>query len=207
MEDDPKPKAPLPRGRPRGSKNKATLEKERQAQLAVERERILEEVRVQDAISEVREAKANGRKLMKEIAFDFAHMFAGLAAFYQPYPKWITDPATGKAVNANPNFNEAKFKEYAVLARDTALGAASYESPKLSAMMVGQAVVTEIEVVGGLPDEEDGSLYAAATDAEQLTDARPDAGAGGAANVPSEASGTVPAAGQAQGGPVRKALG
>ena len=40
-------------------------------------------------------------------------------------------------MTGNPQFNEEKFKEYAVLARDTALGAAAYQSPKLAAVAVG----------------------------------------------------------------------
>lgn len=144
-------------GRTKGTKNKATIEREREAQLATEREKLLQEARAAGVKAEVVQAAASGRKLMKEIAFDFAQMFAGLAAFYQPYPAWHAGP-DGKPENDNPNFNEQKFKEYATLAKDTALGAAAYESPRLSAVMVGAAVVNEIEIVGGLPDAEDGGL-------------------------------------------------
>ena len=58
-----------------------------------------------------------------------------------------------RTVNDNPNYNEALFEKYAVLAKDTALGAAGYESPKLSAVMVGAAVVNKVEITGGMPDE------------------------------------------------------
>ncbi len=144
-------------GRQKGTPNKATQERERQAQLEIEKADLIEKAR--GAKSEVLDAQLAGKKLMKEIAYDFAQLFAGLAAFHQPYPGWHFE--AGKLVNDNPNFDESRFKEYAKLACDTALGAASYESPKLSAVMVGAAVVTEIKVIGGIPDDQDGGLFAA----------------------------------------------
>ncbi len=50
---------------------------------------------------------------MKQIAFDLAELFAGLAVYYQPVP------AADGTMTGNPRFHEEKFKEYAVLARDT----------------------------------------------------------------------------------------
>jgi hypothetical protein len=142
-------------GRKIGSRNKATIERERTAILALERAKALEEAKAAGVVQELEEAKASGRKLMKEIGFDFAHVFAGLAEFYRPFPQWTV---IRRAVNTNPNYNEAKFKEYAVPATQMARDFAGYESPKLSAVMVGSALVTEIVVTGGLPDEEDGGL-------------------------------------------------
>lgn len=84
-----------------------------------------------DYASELDKAKLQGKKLMKQIAFDLAELFAGLAAYYQPVP------AADGTLTGNPLFNEEKFKEYAVLARDTALGAAAYQSPKLATVAVG----------------------------------------------------------------------
>jgi hypothetical protein len=198
-------------GRKPGVPNRATLEREAEARLGMERERLLLEAKAAEGERAIKEAAAQGRKLMKHIGFDLAHLFAGLAAFYQPYPQWRQDPASGKAVNANPNFDERKFREYAKLAAETARDFAGYESPKLSAVLVGSAVVTDIEVTGGLPDEQDGGLIDAAANApgDAARDPAPDAeqGDGGAADVPPEAGGAVPDAGQAQGGPVRKAVG
>ncbi len=145
-------------GRQKGTPNKATQERERQAQLEIQKAELIEKAR--GAKSEVLDAQLAGKKLMKEIAFDFAQLFAGIAAFHQPYPGWHQD-ASGKWVNDNPNYDEDRFRDYAKLACDTALGAASYESPKLSAVMVGAAVVTEIKVNGGIPDDQDGGLFAA----------------------------------------------
>ena len=204
-------------GRPPGSKNKTTLERE--AQSALDRARIDEVERLQAmGVTDVAAAaQTAGVKPMKQIAFDFARVFAGLAAFYQPYPKWIEDPETKTVRNANPNFNEAKFKEYAVLAKDTALGAAPYESPRLSAMMIGSAIVNEIEITGGLPDEEDGGLNAgptidhdpaeSGTGGPRLAGPVTDESAGRPADVPSETGGPVPPEGEAQDGPLRKAVG
>jgi hypothetical protein len=159
-------------GRTAGSKNRVTVEREERVRLEI-RAQIEAEKRAKDArlkaagVETLEDAKALASKepkLMKEIAFDFARLFAGLATFYQPYPQWVRDPETGKIRNANPNFDEAKFKEYAVLAKDTALGAASYQSPKLSAVMVGSDVINEIIITGGLPDDQDGGLVDATED-------------------------------------------
>lgn len=53
----------------------------------------------------------------------------------------------------NPVYDESCFRTYAELAVQTAKDLAPYQSPKLSAVMVGAAVVSEIEIIGGLPDE------------------------------------------------------
>jgi|SRR5579862_1494681 len=209
-------------GRPPGSKNKATLEREAQALL--DRARIEEIDRLQAAgVPEATAAAATGGvKLMKDIAMDFARVFAGLAAFYQPWPKWIQDATTGAIRNANPNFNETKFKEYSLLATQTALGAAPYESPRLSAMMVGSAIVNEIEIIGGLPDDEDGGLNAGPTidgtiepqpgsepgaSSPGVAAAITDQSTGQPADVPPEAGGAVPTEGEAEGSTLRKAVG
>lgn len=201
-------------GKQLGSKNKATIEREREAQLAVERERLLLEARAAEGDRALRGAVAQGRKLMKELGFDLTQLAAGLAAFYQPHPQWQQDPASGKLVNANPNFDEPKFRYYLEMAMQGARDFASYESPKLSAMLVGSAVVNEIEVVGGLPDDQDGGLIDdaathAAGDAARAAGPATDVleGSGGTPDIPPAAGGAVPDAGQAQGGPVRKAMG
>lgn len=189
-----KPGGPKTGGRKPGVKNRLTVEREAKARLDQERLREVDRLRAEGAKAEVAAAQTAGVKLMKEIAFDFARLFAGLAAFYQPYPQWSPqrdsagNPVIGKngrpvMINANPNFDEAKFREYAVLAKDTALGAASYESPKLSAVMVGSAVVNEIEIIGGLPDDQDGG-FMVATDALQIEGSVQESSTDDAAAVP-----------------------
>jgi hypothetical protein len=198
-------------GRQRGALNKATIERLRQGQIAQEKAELLAQANA--AKSEVLEAVASGKKLMKEIAFDFAQLFAGLAAFHQPYPTWHEgiDPRTGerRMLNDNPNFDEARFKEYAKLACDTALGAASYESPKLSAVMVGAAVVNHIQVTGGIPDEQDGGLIAAEPGARTIELAGPDVflGEREASDAASGSSEGAENTGEAEGAPGRTAVG
>ncbi len=131
-------------GKQKGSKNKATIERERLAEL---------EMQAEAARTVVEKAQSAGKKLMKDIAFDFASLFAGMAAYYQPWPDWVRDERSGGLRNANPNFNEAKFKEYAVLAKDTAIAAAAYQSPRYSAMVVGASVVTKVVIEGGMADD------------------------------------------------------
>ena len=146
--------------------------------LDAERERRMLEARAEQGAREIKEAVASGRKLMKEIGFDLAHQFAGLAEFFRP--QWSVDPATGRMVNANPNFDEAKFRQYAELAATTARDFAAYESPKLSAVMVGSAAVTKIEIIGGIPDDQDGNLIdAPAVAPESGGSSPPNAAAGG----------------------------
>ena len=215
-------------GKKKGSKNKTTLEREAMARAQIAAEIKANNKRTAKNLTATGIATPEAaklivdtipEKLMKDIAFDFARLFAGMAAIYQPYPEWIRG-RNGKLKNANPNFDEAKFKEYAVLAKDTALGAASYQSPKLSAMMIGADVINTITVEGGLPDEQDGGLVDAPTTGEpaylgQSQDgvAGNDAANGipGGAGDPADAvSGTraaVPAEGEIQSGQVRKTVG
>jgi hypothetical protein len=86
------------------------------------------------------ETKASGRKLAKETLEDFMHTF----------------------VQAAQGFRERgdldKFREWATLAIECAKALAPFQSPRLSALAVGAAVVNKIEVVGGLPDDQDGSF-------------------------------------------------
>lgn len=163
-------------GRPRGGKNKATIE--RDAQAALVQERLAEIARLEAAGVNAAEAakQTTGSKLMKDVAVDFAKLFTNIATHYQPYPGWhplieadrtspnagkpVMNPRTGQPVmvNDNANFDEAKFKEWSALALQAALGAAPYQSPRFSAMMIGATVVQQIEVVGGLPDEDEGAI-------------------------------------------------
>jgi hypothetical protein len=145
------PKGTRPAGRRKGSKNKATLEREARAAADLAKVAELERLAA-GAKDDVQRAAITGQRLMKDIAFDFASLFAGLAAYYQPWPDWVRDE-NGALRNANPNFNEAKFKEYGVLAKDTAIAAAAYQSPRYSAMVVGASVVTKVVIEGGMADD------------------------------------------------------
>lgn len=149
-------------GRPKGSKNKATLEREAKAKLDLERKLKAEKAKTDRKLS-IADVKTIGDakeligtpplKLMKEIGFEFTQIFAGMAMHVKPTGKKGPD---GK--DLNPEADERLFMEYAKIAMTGAKEFAQYESPKLSAVMVGSATVEEIMVSGGLPDEMDGSL-------------------------------------------------
>jgi hypothetical protein len=96
-------------GRLKGSKNKATIEREIIAEQTLAR------------------ARMEGKKLGKEILEEFMIVFAGRAAHYQPRPPELPP---------NPNADEAKFLAYARLATDCAKSLAPYQSPTFRAIAV-----------------------------------------------------------------------
>lgn len=123
-------------GRQKGTRNRTTLEREREAQQEADRIKALE-----DAAGGVEGAKTGTRKLGKQILDEFANVLAGAAAYYQP-----------RADGSNTNADETKFFRYSELAIYAAEKVAQYQSPKLSAVLVGQTQVRQIKVIGGLPD-------------------------------------------------------
>jgi hypothetical protein len=154
-------KKPPGSGKKKGSKNKATLEKERLAELAIEERLRKENQELADKIAaegvktldDARAlAAAKGPMLMKDIGFQFTRVFAGMAALHQPAPPGHPP---------NPNADPKLFREYAALALQGAKDFAQYESPKLSAVMVGGEMVTEIAITGGPSDDEDGGFQPA----------------------------------------------
>lgn len=110
-------------GRRLGKPNKATIERAKKAEL----ERL--------------QAKGEGRKLPKEMLFDFATLLAGIAAAFQPE----------KGPNGEPVWrsqeHEAKFKEWITLAFPWIKEAAPYYSPTLSALKIKGDPDGPIEVV------------------------------------------------------------
>jgi hypothetical protein len=98
--------------------------------------------RVLRAERAVAESKAAGRKLAVETLDHYMHDFLAIAAGFREHG------------------DLAAFERWAVLAVQTAKDLAPYQSPKLSAVVVGSAAVTKIEVIGGLPDDQDGSFIA-----------------------------------------------
>ena len=125
-------------GRQRGTRNKATVEHEREAELAAERERLLMEARAEEMTREVREAAAGGKKLMKEIGFTLTHVAAGLVAYFEP--RYVHGEA-GQPMQTNPNYDEQKFRYYLEMAMQGARDFAPYESPRLSATVVGARIM------------------------------------------------------------------
>ena len=123
------------------------------------------------------EDKATGKRLAKEVLDDFMHIFAETATRFRELGDW------------------AGFERWALHSVDCARALAPYQSPRLSAVMVGAAVVTEIEVTGGLPDEEDGGLHAAedvSSDGSRLVGSKRSEGNGQPADVPSNSGPGVP---------------
>src|ERR1700682_6553602 len=138
-------------GRPLGRKNQSTIEREAKARL--EFERLEHATKAEEAVSGMVIARAAGAKLAKEVLDDFMRLFAGMASLHQPL-----QPGVEASPGQEPD--PSKFREWATLAVDAAKALAPYQSPRFSAVMVGQAIVNEVEVVGGLPNEQDGGLIA-----------------------------------------------
>jgi hypothetical protein len=115
-------------GRKRGTRNKATIE----------RERIAAEI----AARTVMDARTAGRKLAKEVMQDFLPIMAGMAAYYQP-----TFP--GMSAH-NPNSNDKEFQRWFELMLDLADKLAPYESPTFKAIAVNLAPT--MPVMPALPD-------------------------------------------------------
>lgn len=110
-------------GRSKGTPNKRTTE-------MVERARI----EAENAARGHARGRAEGlKKLGKEVLEDFMHLFAGMAATYQPLPPGVVAASPGREPN------EDKFLIYAKLTVDTARSVADFQSPKFKAIMVTAA--------------------------------------------------------------------
>lgn len=162
-------------GRQKGTRNKATMEREELARrevLASVEPPTGEEPDPEAAAETYRGAQAGAKeKLGKEILHEFANLFRTYAALHQPQAVQRRGPPTVDNPQGAPLFdvqgrplvdlvggNLAMFREFGELAVDAAKHVAQYQSPKLSAVVLGTAVETRYEITGGLPDEEDGSL-------------------------------------------------
>lgn len=132
-------------GRKKGVPGRATIERELRKARAMAEQALQDAARARDAVAAVHAAKGAGQKLAKEVLEEFMMLFASMAAAHQPLP-------AGMPVPAGRSPDERKFKEYAVLARDTAKELAPFQSPRFSAVMVGESGPVQVEVVGGLPD-------------------------------------------------------
>jgi hypothetical protein len=107
-------------GRKKGQVNKATIEK---AALA---ERIMQEA-----------GPKPGRKLGKELLEEFATMFAGLAASFQPVPAVSGAPLSATDMEAwAKSYKEPLFEKYAKLAAKCANDFADFQSPRMGTVQV-----------------------------------------------------------------------
>lgn len=110
-------------GRRHGDQNVKTIEREKEADRVLTETRLREEAEAEQAKKQYGEAAAAGRKLAKSMLDDFMHIFASMAAKYQP-------------VLGNRNRNEKKFKEWAMLAVDAASELAPYQSATFKSVAV-----------------------------------------------------------------------
>ena len=72
-------------------------------------------------------AKAGGKRLARDVLEDFLELFSAIALTHQPAPP---------GAERNPNYDEKKFEKFARLAVETATALASYQTPKLKAVLV-----------------------------------------------------------------------
>lgn len=98
-------------GRKAGIPNKATLRRALEAEARV---------------AEAREP--GGRKLAKDVLDEFMHLFAGMAAHYQPLPPGVPVPPQRQP-------DEDKFEKYARLTVETATALVGYQSPRFKAIL------------------------------------------------------------------------
>lgn len=135
-------------GRVKGSRNKAIIERELKAERDAMAAAALEDPEVQQALAAIPAAEGTGKRLGKQILDDFANVLAGMAAAYQPMPPGMENMPLPPGRKPDPD----KFLKYATLAIYSAEKVAQFQSPKLSAVMVGAAQAKRIRVEGGLPD-------------------------------------------------------
>jgi hypothetical protein len=74
-------------------------------------------------------AKAGGKRLAREVLEDFLELFSAIALTHEPTPP---------GAEPNPNYDEKKFEKFARLAVETATALASYQMPKLKAVLVSR---------------------------------------------------------------------
>ena len=131
-------------GRPKGSMGKKVVERKAIRAKQKAHEELVKAVMAKDPVGTIKAARETRLKLGKEILSEFANVLAGMAATVQPPPPGLE--------HTKPKHDYKKFVELADLAIYAAEKAASFESPKLAAIMTGVAQTKKITVEGGLPD-------------------------------------------------------
>lgn len=103
----------------------------------------------------------------KEILTRFSNLYAGLAAFYQPYPQWTRDERTQKLVNANPNYDEERFLIYSKLACQAGDRVADFTDPRYRAIAVamtpGEGQAKDVAPTAEPTDPKERERWAAAS--------------------------------------------
>lgn len=105
--------------RPKGTLNKATIQKR--------------ELAANIAAREVADARFEGKKLAKERLAEMLDMFIGMAAVFQPdNPRQVAvDPS-----KSNPHADEERFLTYIREAKQVAIALAPYQSPTFRAIAI-----------------------------------------------------------------------
>jgi hypothetical protein len=137
-----------PQGRPPGSRNRRTT------------------AQILDAKRVVAEARAQGRKLAKEIADDFMTIWANMAMEVRP----VTKRELERGVPPNPKGDEAKFKALSAILLGWVSVLLPYQSAKLAQIRldVGEIADNDAEDVGALATlERLLDAYAAADEEER----------------------------------------
>jgi hypothetical protein len=95
----------------------------------------------------VAEARAQGRKMAKEVASDFLAIFVAMALEVRP----VTQREIARGFKQNPRANVVEFKELAAIAHSWTEILLPYESARLSAIKVdmGEFNNEDIEPAGG----------------------------------------------------------
>ena len=94
--------------------------------------------RVARAMAAAKAGQIAPTKLAKEHIEDFAKVFTGIAAYYQPHNNWRIEIRDGKPVKTNENsaYDNALFTKYATLAIDAWKALAPFQSPTFKAIQV-----------------------------------------------------------------------
>lgn len=130
----PKPRTTgRPAGRPPGRKNNRTVERETIAA----RELAVRELALAEGDQRIMTARRAGQKLGREVLEDLMNLGMGLVATFQPHPPVALEDGTIK--NPNKFYDDDKFRWAADFTQKCASDLASYQSPKLKAVLQAQA--------------------------------------------------------------------
>lgn len=109
-------------GRAKGTKNKATIERELLAADIAKRQ--------------MSRAHETGRELAVEALERYQKLFEGVASHFRPNTDEELEALAAQNKKGNPHADFDKFKEWLCEARDTAKMLAEYQSPKLRAIAI-----------------------------------------------------------------------
>lgn len=145
------PKGTRPGGRRKGTPNRARVAREKKAIEDLERLKAQEEAAKVSIAAEIEKATGKPPVSGKDVLIQLVSVYMGLTALYQPWAQWSV--ANGVKTNSNPNYDEAMFRHYSAMAKETAAVLTPFQHPRYSAMVIGASVVTKVQIEGGMPDD------------------------------------------------------